>query len=117
MLVEIDDEQYDDLVLLSDMLNKSIINIVDDAINKEIKRYSFNDKLYTIKAKFWSNRLECTLGANKGNEIEKIFKDVYVIGKTEIYGSAYYKIICDGSFMTVPYETIIFDNEDDKFVF
>lgn len=117
MLVEIDDEQYDNLVLLSGMLNKSIINIVDDAIDKEIKRYSFNDKLYTIKAKFWSNRLECTLERNKNKGIEKIFKDVYVIGKTKIYGSAYYKIICEGNLMTVPYETIIFNNEDDKFGF
>lgn len=117
MLVELNDEQYDNLVLLSGMLNKSIINIVDDAINKEIKRYFFNDKLYTIKAKFWYNRLECMLGENRGNEIEKIFKDVYVIGKTEIYGSAYYKIICECNLMTVPYATIIFDNEDDKFGF
>ena len=57
------------------------------------------------------------LGENRGNEIEKIFKDVYVIGKTKIYGSAYYKIICEGNLMTVPYETIIFNNEDDKFGF
>ena len=117
MLIEIDEKQYNDLVLISDIFSKSIIDIVEDALNKEISRYRYNDKLKFIKAKFWTNKLEYELAKKKGVTLDKDIVEVNVIGKTEIYGEAYYKIVYNDRLMSVPFENIEFYSEDDRLGF
>lgn len=114
MLIEIDEKQYNDLVLISDIFSKSILDIVEDALDKEISKYKYNNKLKFIKAKFWTNRLECELAKNKGVIIDKDIIEVNVIGKTEIYGEAYYRIVYDDKLMSVPFENIEFYSEEDR---
>ena len=117
LLIEIDEKQYNDLVLISDIFSKSIIDIVEDALNKEISRYRYNDKLKFIKAKFWTNKLEYELAKNKGIIIDKDIIEVNVIGKAEIYGNAYYRIVYNDRLMSVPFENIEFYSEDDRLGF
>lgn len=114
MLIEIDEKQYNDLVLISDIFSKSILDIVEDALDKEISRYKYNNKLKFIKAKFWTNRLECELAKNKGVIIDKDIIEVNVIGKAEIYGNAYYRIVYNDRLMSVPFENIEFYSEEDR---
>ena len=111
MFVEIDNKLFHNLEQIADIMNTEVSDIIDNALNKELKRYTYNGELKAVKAKLWTNRIEC----NIRSDVMKVFEDVYVIGKAEIYGNAYYKVIYEGSLISVPFESITFYNEEDKY--
>ena len=102
------------MVIISDIFNKSILDIVEEALNREISKYQYNSKLKFVKAKFWRNKIEYELAKKKGVIIDKDIIEVNVIGKAEIYGNAYYRIVYNDRLMSVPFENIEFYSEEDR---
>lgn len=111
MVVEIDDEVYKNLCIIAELRGIKIADIISELLNREVNKYAVNGKINLLKAKFWTNMLECSM---KPDAVKNIV-DVYVFSKAEIYGRPYYRVMYNGQMISVPYEAIEFYNKDDKY--